>query len=216
MLPNDDTDTLLALVSSLLARPAPDAAVMLDALVQCNGQVEAAAQLLNAKENQSGKKLGEKRKREVNLDDWLKCSASKTSKTNDPQPNTTGAASVSISKMAAVPQSGSSSKPVVDLMSILRQPPSIQKSVPRLPPLLLANPALVAEHTPCTLHLSVLPPELACRLFSTMIDASHEWQRNKWWLFDRIVESPHRTSFYARRDDGIDGDETWQEAARFW
>ncbi|KAL9715012.1 hypothetical protein Ac2012v2_001672 [Leucoagaricus gongylophorus] len=54
-----------------------------------------------------------------------------------------------------------------------------------------------------------------------MLEASKTWQRNKWWLFDRIVESPHRTSFYTRLEEG-DGlaDERdcteWQEAARFW
>ena len=81
---------------------------------------------------------------------------------------------------------------------------------------MLPTPALVAQHTPCTLHLSVLPPELACRLFHTMIDASKDWKRNKWWLFDRLVESPHRTSFFARKNDGVDDDDSWQEAAQYW
>ncbi|KAF9458663.1 hypothetical protein BDZ94DRAFT_1284765 [Collybia nuda] len=102
-------------------------------------------------------------------------------------------------------------------MSVLKRPPnSRDKIMPRLPPLILSNPIMVAKNTPCTLHLSVLPPELACRLFYTMVNASRDWKRNKWWLFDRLVESPHRTSFFARRDDGLDNDETWQEAAQFW
>ncbi|KAJ6606500.1 hypothetical protein DFH09DRAFT_1242020 [Mycena vulgaris] len=100
-------------------------------------------------------------------------------------------------------------------MTVLRQP-KIEKAVPKLPPLTLSTPALLTEHTPCTLHPSVLPSELACRLFYSMIDASRGWQRNKWWLFDRIVESPHRTAFFARKTNGIDGDTSWQEAARFW
>ncbi|KAF8163160.1 hypothetical protein B0H34DRAFT_650159 [Crassisporium funariophilum] len=101
-------------------------------------------------------------------------------------------------------------------MSVLRQPPSPQKAPPRLSPLLLSTPALVKEHTPCTMHLSVLPSELACQLFYTMVDRSKAWNRNKWWLFDRVVESPHLTSFYARKTDGLDGDESWQEAAQYW
>ncbi|KAJ7724069.1 hypothetical protein DFH07DRAFT_871901 [Mycena maculata] len=101
-------------------------------------------------------------------------------------------------------------------MAVLRQPPKTEKTLPKLPPLMLSSPALVAEHTPCTLHPSVLPPELACRLFYTMVEASSQWSRNKWWLFDRVVESPHRTAFFARKTNGIDDDASWQEAARFW
>ncbi|EFI28401.1 hypothetical protein CC1G_13935 [Coprinopsis cinerea okayama7 len=104
-------------------------------------------------------------------------------------------------------------------MAILRQPPespSRKSTVVKQPPLTLATPAMIAKHTPCTLHLSVLPPELACELFYTMLDLSKDWQRNKWWLFDRIVESPHKTHFFARRTNGLDGDESWQEAAQYW
>ncbi|KAF9239640.1 hypothetical protein BU15DRAFT_87946 [Melanogaster broomeanus] len=101
-------------------------------------------------------------------------------------------------------------------MSVLRQPPSSKPSVPRLPPLTLSNPSMVAQHTPCTLHLSVLPPELACKLFYTMVDLSQSWKQNRWWLFDRVVESPHRTSFFVRKTNGVDGDESWQEAAQYW
>ncbi|OCH95052.1 hypothetical protein OBBRIDRAFT_721704 [Obba rivulosa] len=85
---------------------------------------------------------------------------------------------------------------------------------PRAPPLTLATPSLVAQHTPCTLHYSVLPPELACRLFYDMLEESQNWSRNKWWLFDRVVESPHRTSFYVRRAEL--GNEDLQQAAQYW
>ncbi|KZT28478.1 hypothetical protein NEOLEDRAFT_1058500 [Neolentinus lepideus HHB14362 ss-1] len=107
-------------------------------------------------------------------------------------------------------------------MTVLRPPPSPIKEVPRSPPLTLSNPDMVASHTPCTLHTSVLPPELACRLFYTMLDASEDWKRNKWWLFERLVESPHRTSFYVRKpkesdDDPVDvGSEEWREASQYW
>ncbi|KAH7909716.1 hypothetical protein BJ138DRAFT_1136458 [Hygrophoropsis aurantiaca] len=101
-------------------------------------------------------------------------------------------------------------------MSVLRQAPTLTQTIPRLPPLTLSNPSMITQHTPCTMHLSVLPPELACRLFYTMVDLSRTWNRNKWWLFDRVVESPHRTAFYARRTDGVDANEAWQEAAQYW
>ena len=49
-----------------------------------------------------------------------------------------------------------------------------------------------------------------------MIAESESWQRNKWWLFDRVVESPHRTSFYIRRSaEGEEGDDM-HEAAQMW
>lgn len=195
---HNDTETLIALVASLLQdsdASFPQAAI-LDALVQCNGDATAAAtKLLPAS--------GSKRK-PYSLDSWLNGRSSKRVQ------------SPPISK-SNTPSKFTNSKPVTDLMSVLRTPPSTVKNVIRsLPPLMLTTPQLVAEHVPCTLHPSVLPPDLACELFYTMLDASRGWKRNKWWLFDRVVESPHRTSFYARKTDGLDGDETWQEAARYW
>jgi len=209
-----DTETLLALVSSLTTPPIPDSPVLLDALVQSNGDVEAAVVLINSN------RTGRKRKLPVNLDGWLKPQTSKHhSGRGDHDVNDDGKAKTASTSILAGtrPQSrqSSPSKPVVNLMSVLQQPPAGQNN-PRLPPLMLPTPALVAQHTPCTLHLSVLPPELACRLFHTMIDASKDWKRNKWWLFDRLVESPHRTSFFARKNDGVDDDDSWQEAAQYW
>ncbi|KAB5594386.1 hypothetical protein CTheo_2163 [Ceratobasidium theobromae] len=73
---------------------------------------------------------------------------------------------------------------------------------------------MISQHTPLTMHPSVLPLELSCRLFHTMLKASEDWSRNKWWLADRVVESPHTTSFYARRGNETDYD--WNEAAQYW
>ena len=37
------------------------------------------------------------------------------------------------------------------------------------------------------------------------------------WLFDRLVESPHKTSFYARNlEEDLGDDENMQEAAKYW
>ncbi len=47
-----------------------------------------------------------------------------------------------------------------------------------------------------------------------MLHLSRDWKRNKWWLFDRVVESPHRTSFYIRRDVNEGND--MREAAQYW
>ncbi len=208
----EDTEMLIALVYSLLQSNSSqltshsDEAV-LDALVQHNGNVEAAAQHLNNR--------GKKRKRTNDLASWLGNKSNKSVKQEDGDKM-----SVTLSRKppsTSKPPS-SSKKPAVDLMTVLRQaPPSpSKKKTPSPPPLLLSNPSMVAQHTPCTMHLSVLPPELACRLFYTLIDASRGWQRNKWWLFDRVVESPHRTSFFARENGAEGSGDAWQEAARFW
>jgi hypothetical protein len=193
-----DTDTLLALLASLLPAPAPDHDKLLNALVEVNGNVEEAARRL------SRPNRGPKRSRTAGLDDWLARGSTKVSRK---ERNT-------VDNIAH--NDRSPAKPVVDLMPFLRQPPSVPPTLPRLPPMTLSYPSLVAQNTSCTLHLSVLPPELACRLFYTMVDASQSWERNTWWLFDRLVQSPHRTSFFARKTDGVDRDESWQEAAQYW
>lgn len=259
---DQDTDVLLALVSSLLVGAAPDANIILDTLVKCNGDVAAAAELLNSHSDTSKVLPAEKkRKRTQDLDGWLKPTSK--GKAKEPNLDSNVVAASSSSRTTALPLKASAKisneqskakgkgkehvlqplvassrnspsqkhvvgvtstlplespgKSVVDLMTVLQQAPSTTKKIiPRAPPLMLSNPSLVAQHTPCTLHHSVLPPELACRLFYTMIEESQSWQRNKWWLFDRLVESPHRTSFYARKNDGTDDDDTWQEAAQFW
>lgn len=218
---NDDNDVLITLVASLLDTGHTfSQADILDALVECSGDVENAAKYLRTKprERALGADASDsstlKRKRKSNLDAWL-------------QPGSSGSTRSRIRSESVEPPAQkirlevkpkSSSKPVTtDLMTVLRQPPtSEKKGPPKLPPLTLSSPSLVAEHTPCTMHYSVLPQELACELFYTMLDLSQSWKRNKWWLFDRVVESPHLTSFFARRTNGLDDDEDWQEAAQYW
>jgi hypothetical protein len=210
---NSDTDTLIALVISLLPNGSFAQDAVIDALVLANGDAETAARtlLLSASPTSTrelgGDELSNKRK-PVDLDTWLKPPSRK--RKLDP-----------VAGPSRFPKHDSNlnnSKPTVDLMSVLRRPPSPKKenTQSRLPPMLLGTPELVAQHTPCTLHVSILPPELACRLFYAMIEASKSWKRNKWWLFDRVVESPHLTSFFARKTDGLDDDESWQEAAQYW
>ncbi|PVG02855.1 hypothetical protein CPB86DRAFT_696550 [Serendipita vermifera] len=99
-------------------------------------------------------------------------------------------------------------------MSILKQAPSAPKEPPKFPPLTLSNPPMVSQHTPCTLHHTILPPKLACKLFYAMLREATSWSRNKWWLFDRLVESPHRTSFYAREIGS--NKEAMKEEAQYW
>ena len=66
-----------------------------------------------------------------------------------------------------------------------------------LPPLLLSRPEQIAQHTPCSLHFGILPTALAERLYRVMLAESKAWERNRWYLADRHVESPHTTAFYS-------------------
>ncbi|KAL0578151.1 hypothetical protein V5O48_003856 [Marasmius crinis-equi] len=213
-----DTDLLIGIVSSLLHRKF-ETDDILDALIRCHGDAPDAAKLLNSgSESEKTSKVREAdggKKRGRGLDDWLGAGSSRKIARKEPEANLTNPGLPSSPNSTASSSTNTKSK-TVDLMSVLRQPPPSKKTVPQKPPLLLSNPAMVAEHAPCTLHLSVLPSELASKLFYTMQDASRSWNRNKWWLFDRLVESPHRTSFFARRTDGITSDSDWQQAAQFW
>ena len=214
-----DTETLVALVSSVLDHTS-DQETILEALVRSEGDVQRAANVLN-KSHGFGEK-GKKRKGQT-LDDWfkkLKSSASTAKHVNQKASLNEGVPTLIDS---INPRSTVRSQATMDSKTVLRPPLSennLKRRIKSLPPLTLSNPSMVAEHTPCTLHLSILPPELACQLFYTLLEASKKWQRNKWWLFDRIVESSHRTSFYARLEgDGLvdqRGSTEWQEAARFW
>ena len=204
-----DTELLLAMLVSLLDPTlVPDHATLLDALAQCDGNVEEAAKMLMDK---SVPKLqGKKRKRAAGLDEWLETSPTKAkhrdSRRNNPKPSSSANADnqcaetdepatsrrallhdgrdtsperrpVASSYVTPACSSTASprSKPVSsskrrdvtndELLSLLRPPNSkeIGKKPTQLPPLLLGTPSLVEEHTPCTSHPSVLPPELACR-----------------------------------------------------
>ena len=218
-----DTETLAAMVVSLLTVPCPGQDVVLDSLVMYSGDVQAAAAFINAKHTtgaSSSKTVqGKRTLPSPDLRNWLvsphpsKPTSSKKCATE--QAGTAKPNSLAIKDPTHI-LGNSPTKPAVDLMSVLCPPLPSKQSVPRLLPLTLSNPSMVAQHTPCTLHLSVLPPELACELFYTMVDLSRSWKRNKWWLFDRVVESPHRTSFFVRRTNGVDDNESWQQVAQYW
>ncbi|KAG6854922.1 hypothetical protein C0991_009745 [Blastosporella zonata] len=209
---SNDTDTLVALVFSLLTDIRPDPDTVLEALVQCNGDVETTAKLLNGSGTEDVKV---KKRKRIGLDAWLSkpskvVKASCSTQLEESEPHIQAQASES--KVETSNPSTLRRVPITDLMSVLKPPPSPTNKKPtQLPPLLLTSPEMVAQNTPCTMHLSILPPELACRLFYSMIDSSRSWSRNKWWLVDRMVESPHRTAFFARKDS-----EAMQEAAQHW
>ncbi|KAG0346769.1 hypothetical protein BG004_000876 [Podila humilis] len=73
----------------------------------------------------------------------------------------------------------------------------------RTKPLVLYSPEDVAKHCPCTLIHNVLDKDLASRLLQVMLVESETWNRNRWWLFERMVESPHKTSYYAEANHDL-------------
>jgi hypothetical protein len=227
---SEDTDTLLALLCSLLPDNIASNESLLETLLQTDGDVQKAAEIV------SEQQLNNKRKRNVSLDSWLTRAASSkhdNGQSSAPDSITTtersrlGSESPNKKPRSAsgAPVSGKNDpltlskpiKPVKNLLDVLRQPPSVVTSgIPRLSPLTLGNPSLVAQHTPCTLHLGILPQELACRLFYTMLHEGQEWSRNKWWLVDRLVESPHRSSLYTRHLVEGNNEAAWQGITRAW
>lgn len=79
----------------------------------------------------------------------------------------------------------------------------------RIKPLILYNPEDVANHCPCTLIFNILPKELSNRLLQVMLKDSETWNRNRWWLFERMVESPHKTSYFADREEDLEEVAGW-------
>jgi hypothetical protein len=225
---DEDTDTLLALICSLLPdNITPSQESLLDALLQTDGDVEKAVEVI------SKQRLNGKRKRKGSLDSWLiRTNASSNdvngqssslqnrlgSESSNKKPRS--ASGTSTTEIAPDSPLSKPAKPVDNLLDFLRQPlqggVATGTSVPRLPPLTLSNPSLVAQHTPCTHHLGILPAELACRLFYTMLHEARDWPRNKWWLVDRLVESPHRSSLYTRHSVEGKDEAAWQGITRAW
>ena len=192
-----DTEILLALLSSLLDNPSDDSALLLDALVQADGDVEQAAEALKKRGNGDSKEhstqkyfdkstTGVKRKRKQGLEGWLippgrtrsrsatpPSSKKKPSTRRDPSPTRISPNKLHNSSdfVEGSSRNASPVKPVkpvsqTEFMSMLRPSSSKGSPKPLLPkyaPLTLATPELVSKHVPCTMHLSVLPVELACR-----------------------------------------------------
>lgn len=173
--PEQDTEIMLALLSSLLEPPLPSQTALMNALVNCGGDVEAAAKSLDSPPAPALNNIG-KRPAQGRLDGWLSGSSydlgtrkkRKSDNTSSDEPASKASGNTDAreaesncspaTKSFIAPHDTSLSDPIPTL--------------PRLPPLTLSNPDLVKKHTPCTMHLRVLPPDLACRLFYTMVEAS--------------------------------------------
>jgi len=244
----NDTETLLVMLSSLLPESHQnlDQESLLEALLECEGNADEAAAKLTSQSSSSSvagpssSSTHSKRKRHVGLDGWLQKHPS-TSKPPSKRVNSgdksTRARSVSVPvdehhghpspSSTSLKVKGSGNPNYTGNALARLKPPSASATpeVPvQLPPLTLGNPEMIAKHTACTLHPQVLPPNLATRLFETMLNEAEGWDRSRFWLFERAVESPHKNAFYVRNMSTVAGcgrkddisDLEWKEAAHYW
>lgn len=215
----EETELLLALLSSMIADSSLSHEILLGALADAGGDVEEAAKALNGTQQPGGSKPQFKRKRKHGLDGWItnKKRPGITSPARElvaPRDSRLGESSVSgyTAKTPICVDSGSEgdddttnngrlvspsktkvsdeTHARVSLMTILKQAPTRTKIAPKVLPRTLATPTLVAQYTPCTLHASILPPELACRLFYVMLGQATSWSRNKWYVHTRSYAYP--------------------------
>ena len=172
MADQQDTELLLALLASSLTTPVTDQALLLDALIEAEGDVERAAKLLDGRvdggQGTSSTSQGVKRKRAAGLDGWLVGNdtrgGSKALRRDVTPPRRAVDESIASSSSASTTPLGSPAKsestPTLtsprkvkavtrdEFMSILRPPNSSDAKTPgppKFPPLTLTTPAMVAK-----------------------------------------------------------------------
>ena len=96
----------------------------------------------------------------------------------------------------------------VNLLSILKQPitSSVPRSIPQKALHLTSQSAIDAHNLPLSFLQSPLSPSLASALYLTMMRESEAWEKHKWYLAGKWVESPHLMSGYRRAQDTIPED----------
>lgn len=66
-------------------------------------------------------------------------------------------------------------------------------------PITLYTPEDVARHLPCSLHYDVLSPKTANSLLQQLLQDQLQWKaKTKFYLFDKLCETPHKSAFYTR------------------
>lgn len=170
---DEDTDVLLVLLeTSLPSQLVVRREELLEALISAGGDVELASRTLNeafrGKVNPSPvRKPNSKRKAGAGLDDWLKSSkrrlSSESSQFKDdgfkalPSGKHSVASNIAIAPRVSSFRQHSANSPS-SLAMVLRDNSSRRThTVQPLPVRLLSTPEAVANHTPTTLHTSILP-----------------------------------------------------------
>lgn len=177
----EDTDTKLAILSSLLEPATYPLEELLEALNESGGDVSQAAEgILLPRVKSAGK-----RKAGTSLESWLgKKRAGDDTKVTSPNVKT----------------NATKEGKAVNLLDHLKQPTSSEKtkSIPR-PAVHLPNQSAIDSHRlPLSILQSPLSPQFASALYLTMMEESETWERNKFYLAGKWVESPHTVCHYAR------------------
>jgi hypothetical protein len=189
-----DTDTSLAILSSLLEPASFPLDQLLDALTDADGDPAVAAeQLLLPRIKSSGK-----RKTGTSLESWLSRKRDKAALTPPTTPPKRSPSRAS---------SSTPTKPPVDLLRVLKQADGVKVKQPPRPPIALPSQAAIDKHgLPLTILESPLSPAFASALYLAMMKESEEWERHRWFLAGKWVESPHTMTSFARMGGGY-GDE---------
>jgi len=194
-----DTDTQLAILASLLEPATYPIDQLLDALTDARGDVTRAAEgLLLPRVKSSGK-----RKAGTSLESWLGRKKGKAA-----EEPVTPVKTTSVGYETASPPK----KPVVDLLSILQQPENAKVRAGPLPAVPLAAQAAIDKHgLPLTILQSPLSPAFASALYLALMEESEKWERHKWFLAGKWVESPHTMTNFAREGANEGDDAGWDK-----
>ncbi|GAA6014148.1 hypothetical protein JCM11491_004120 [Sporobolomyces phaffii] len=238
-----DKDEALSTLSALY--PARSRATLTKYLDASNWNLERAFRAIERGDEaivtHQSQSQSKRRKVESGLKHWLTQDDAREvlvlSDSDDEPPPSDPPALASATNPAARPA------PVKSAFTLLRPPRSFPTSNPtsttiqanstathiNLPPLRLSTPAMIAKETRglVTLVENALPDELASRLFVRMVEASRgtypgeePWKRNKWYLVDREVESPHTSAFYTEQNsnpqDGSWTSDAYDLASTHW
>jgi hypothetical protein len=181
----EDTDTKLAVLASLLEPATYPLEELLEALNESGGDVSKAAEgILLPRVKSAGK-----RKAGTSLESWLgkkRAGEDIIVKTPNIKPNGSG--------------DGTKDSKSVNLLDHLKQPTPSEKTknVPR-PAVHLSNQSAIdSNRLPLSIIQTPLSPQFASALYLAMMEESEIWERNKFYLAGKWVESPHTVCHYAR------------------
>nr|ODN87339.1 hypothetical protein L203_03612 [Cryptococcus depauperatus CBS 7841] len=208
-----DTDTKLALLTSLLHPLVFSKNQYLEALSFTSGQVDKAAeQLLLPNENGPSKK----RKFE-SLKGWLGQS-SEAGKKNERKKLQAESTIVNRPRVKAMElaiesdrtyASGNATDKDNSLSRVLdgqfHAKADKKRAVPQSAISLSTQSSINAHNLPLTLIASPLTPSMASALYLTMMEESKEWKTNRFYIAGNAAESPHKIGFYMREGGGYGG-----------
>jgi hypothetical protein len=179
----EDTDTKLAILSSLLEPASYPLEQLLDALQEYNGDVGKAAEgILLPRVKGAGK-----RKAGTSLESWL-------GKKRVPISPSGRLDTTTIKNETIAPK-----KDGVNLLDHLKQPTTERtKAIPRPPVYLPNQSAIDSNNIPLSILKSPLSPSFASALYIAMMEESNTWDRNRFYLAGKWVESPHTVCHYSR------------------